>query len=78
MKMGGLPCAKEIIDNGNALQMKLNCTYASILLNAPRIQPTYEQRDKFFKAADNLARVAAEIEVYVGAGGTSEMRDKEG
>ena len=70
--MGGLPCAKEIIDNGHAVRRSLGCMDTSILLNAEMTQPTQEQSDEFRAAAENLAKVAAKIERYVSQGGPYE------
>ena len=67
--MGGLPCAKQIIDNMNALYQQMQCMSASIQLNASRVQPTYEQRDRFLKATEHVAKITAEIEAYVREGG---------
>jgi hypothetical protein len=64
--MGGLPCAKQVIDNGNALHQKLQCMNASILLAAPRgVEPTYAEVEEFRKKADELAIIAAVIEKRV-------------
>lgn len=67
--MGGLSCAKTIIDNGNALTQAMQCMNASIHLNSSRVQPTYEQRDRFLAATNQVAKIAAEIEEYVREGG---------
>lgn len=71
--MGGLPCAKAVIDNGYALQQKLNCMSASIMLNASHTQPTEKQMDEFITRSNHLAEYAAEIQKYVSQGGTGEM-----
>lgn len=63
--MGGLQCAKTIIDNKNALIQQMECMTASIQLNSTRIQPTYEMQDKFIAVTEQVAKVAAEIEKYV-------------
>jgi hypothetical protein len=64
--MGGLPCAKQIIDNGNALHQQLQCMNASILLAAPSgVQPTYEEADEFKRLSEPLAKCAAAIEKRV-------------
>jgi uncharacterized protein (UPF0276 family) len=67
--MGGLPCAKVIIDNRNALVQQMDCMVASIHLNSSRVQPTYEMQDKFLAATAKVAKIAAEIEKYVREGG---------
>lgn len=70
--MGGLRCAKEIIDNFNALSQQCGCMVASIYLadsvGGSGLQPTEEQRDAFLKASKELADVAAGIQAYVGEG----------
>lgn len=66
--MGGLPCAKEIIDNRNALVQAMDCMVASILLNADSTQPTLKQRDEFVAATAEVAKLAAQIEAYVSSG----------
>lgn len=63
--MGGLPCNKQIIDNGNALHQQVQCMNATILLAASSgtgVSATYAEADDFKAAADNLAKVAAAIE----------------
>ena len=66
--MGRLPCAKEIIDNNNALVQVTSCMTASILLNAAERQPTEEMLDEFMGATKVLAGVASRIEAYVRTG----------
>lgn len=64
--MGGLPCAKQIIDNGNAVTQQMGCLNATILLAAPTgVQPTYEEAEEFKQVADKLAAVCAAIEKRV-------------
>lgn len=63
--MGGLPCAKAVIDNRNALVQQLDCMVASIHLNSTVKQPTDRHLEQFKEAAERLAKVAAEIEEYV-------------
>ena len=63
--MGGLPCAKQVLDNGRAVVRALDCMGNSILLNAHETQPTEEQLDAFVAAGDALAGVAAKIQAYV-------------
>lgn len=63
--MGGLQCAKEVIDQRNALVQQLDCMVASIHLNSTVKQPTYDYLEQFEKAAGALAKVAADIERYV-------------
>lgn len=70
--MGGLPCAKVIIDMGNRLNAVLGCMNASILLNADYSQPTEEMEDEFVSKCDDLAKLAMKIEAYVGEGRTTE------
>lgn len=67
--MGGLPCAKIIIDNRNALVQQMDCMVASIHLNSARIQPTYDHQNRFLKATEQVAKIAAEIQAYVNEGG---------
>lgn len=63
--MGGLPCAKRVIDSGfgvmaairkvqAALGKALGCMDASILLHAAEVQPTEEQLDRWKKKGDVL------------------------
>lgn len=60
--MGGLPCAKVIIDNGNATVQVLSCMNASILLaNGAGINPTYAEQEAFMAASNALAAVASKI-----------------
>lgn len=90
--MGGLPCAKEIIDNRRALEAQLakagaamdkalGCMEASILLNAGDTQPTPDMVDafrqktdvlasEFRRHAEALAKLAGDVEAYVGSGGS--------
>lgn len=65
--MGGLPCAKEIIDNRNHLNAATGCMVATILLY-PDNPPTYAERDEWLKAAEALAVVAAKIEKRIAGG----------
>lgn len=68
--MGGIRCAKEIIDNGNAVTQQLGCMNASILLAAINgVEPTYEEAKAFRAAADALCLVASGIEKRVREGG---------
>lgn len=77
--MGGLPCAKAVIDNGYAVTQKLNCMSASIMLNASHTQPTDEQMDEFIARANHLAEYAAKVQEYVSRGSEEEYdkRDKD-
>lgn len=63
--MGGLPCAKNIIDQRNALVQVLDCMCASIQLYSDNKQPTEEMEDRFKAACENAANVATKIEAYV-------------
>lgn len=63
--MGGLQCAKTIIDQRNALVQQLDCMVASIHLNSTVKQPTERHEDEFIAACNALAKVAAAIESYV-------------
>lgn len=63
--MGGLPCAKEVIDNRNHLNAATGCMVATILLH-PDNPPTYDERDEWIAAAEKLAQVAAKIEKRIG------------
>jgi hypothetical protein len=69
--MGGLPCAKEIIDQGYLLGASIGCMSTSILLNAAHTQPTEAMSDEFRQACEAVAVIAATIEKYVREGGTS-------
>lgn len=61
--MGGLPCAKEIIDNMAALQRQATCTSASILLAADGgWQPTPKQVDRLRKLTEPVAQFLAKLE----------------
>jgi len=66
--MGGLPCAKEIIDQRAALVQKMDCMATSILLNAQTTQPTEAMEDEFRTAANALALIASKIQRYVTTG----------
>jgi len=63
--MGGLPCAKTIIDQRNALVHVLDCMVASIVLNAPHTQPTERHEAAFIEACKPVADLATAIEAYV-------------
>lgn len=77
--MGGLPCAKTIIDQRNAVVQVMDCMSASILLNAPNgTTPTEEMEDEFVKAANALAMVAVKIEHYVRTGDEPEAQNGDG
>jgi len=69
--MGGLPCAKEIIDQGFRLGAAIGCMSTSILLHAEHTQPTQAMSDEFRDASEKLAVIAAKIEKYVRQGETS-------
>lgn len=70
--MGGLPCAKTIIDQRNAVVQAMDCMSASILLAAPNgSYPSDQMEDEFVAAAQNLAEVAAKIEKHVREGSGS-------
>jgi len=67
--MGGLRCAKEIIDSFAVVEHQFNCMKASIHLagefDGSGIRPTYEQQEEFLAAAKKLTAVAAGIQGYV-------------
>ena len=64
--MGGLACAKEIIDHYNHLVAAGACMVASIQLAATEgREPTYAQLHEFQKLAEPLARCMARIEQSV-------------
>lgn len=63
--MGGLQCAKEIIDQRNALVQQLDCMVASIHLNSTIKQPNERHEEAFIAASSALAKVAADIEAFV-------------
>lgn len=67
--MGGLPCAKQIIDQMYALIQSMGCMNASILLYHEASQPTQEMADEFQAACNNVAKVAAKIQRHVTTGG---------
>lgn len=67
--MGGLPCAKTIIDQMYALVQAMGCMSASILLNHETTQPTQQMADEFQDACNEVAKVAARIQKHVSAGG---------
>lgn len=62
--MGGLPCAKEIIDNMAALQRQAECTKASMLLAASvdGWQPTEKQAERLRKLTEPVAQFLAKLE----------------
>lgn len=66
--MGGLQCAKQIIDQREALQQAMGCMTNSILLNHETTQPTQAMADEFQAACNAVALLAAKIERYVRAG----------
>lgn len=64
--MGGLQCAKQVIDNGYALRQKMGCMETSILLASQQgIEPTYEEAELYRKKAEELALVCSAIEKRV-------------
>ena len=67
--MGGLPCAKQIIDQRNALVQAMDCMGASIQLYADQTQPTQDMANDFQQACETVAVAAAKIERYVTTGG---------
>lgn len=62
--MGGLQCAKQILDQTQALQQAMGCMGNSILL-WPDTQPTQEMADEFQEACNGVAVVAAKIQRHV-------------
>lgn len=66
--MGGLPCAKHIIDQSYALVQQMSCMNASILLYSDTTQPTDAMEDEFRDATNAVAAIAAKIERYVRQG----------
>ena len=61
--MGGLPCAKVIIDNMHGLIRVMWCMATSIFLASSRgVEPSYEEQESWLKATENVAQVAAAIE----------------
>jgi hypothetical protein len=76
--MGGLQCAKTVIDQGAGLVRAMNCMSTSILLAAPGgSYPTEEMEEKFVRLADELALLSAEIEHHVREGGGLNEEDGE-
>jgi hypothetical protein len=63
--VGGLRCAKELIDQQAALERQLACTKNTILLNSTTVQPTYEELEQFQGLAESLAKCAAAIEARI-------------
>jgi len=67
--VGGIRCAKEIIDAGAAVTHQLACMTASIHLagesDGSGIRPTYEQQDEFLAAAKALTAVSSSIQQHV-------------
>ena len=66
--MGGLPCAKVIIDQRNALVQTMDCMIATVYLHRDT-PPTVEQMNAFVDTANQLATLAWKIEFYVREGG---------
>ena len=66
--MGGLPCAKQIIDNRNGLVQAMDCMTASILLNHQTTAPTQEMADEFQEKCNEVAKLSAKIQRYVSVG----------
>lgn len=68
--MGGLPCAKTIIDQRAGVVRVMDCMSTTILLSAQNgAYPTEQMEDEFVKAAGHLADVATRIEQAVRTGG---------
>lgn len=66
--MGGLPCAKNIIDNGAAFKMSVSkqlaaleksitCMSTSIVLYAHSLPPTEEQEEGFIKSTAEVQEI---------------------
>jgi hypothetical protein len=67
--MAGLACAKEIIDQRNALVQQMDCMNASILLAATEgREPSMQEAEEFRDASNALAAVASRIERKVRKG----------
>lgn len=66
--MGGLPCAKQILDQREALQQALGCMANSILLSHDTTAPTQEMADEFQERCNELAKLAAKIQRHVAQG----------
>lgn len=61
--MGGLPCAKVIIDQGNAAQQVVGCMSATIQLAASLGHyPTEEQEARVVDAAKAFASIVQAVE----------------
>lgn len=68
--MGGLPCAKQILDQIRALEQAMGCMANTIVLYHDTTQPTQDQADAFQDACNEVALVAGKIQKYVaGSGG---------
>jgi hypothetical protein len=64
--VGGIRCAKEIIDQFNHLTAAGQCMVASLHLGSTeQREPTYDQLYEFQKLAEPLARCMARIEASV-------------
>lgn len=64
--MGGIPCAKAIIDNMHGLIRVMWCMATTIFLAATKgVEPTYEEQEAFLAASEALAKVASGIEARV-------------
>lgn len=66
--MGGLQCAKQIIDQAKALEQAVGCMSNSILLNHETTQPTQAMADEFQAACNEVAALATKIERHVRTG----------
>jgi hypothetical protein len=64
--MGGVRCAKEIIDSGFAMFRAFFCMVTSIHLNAIRgKEPSYASRDKVLPMMEELTKAFMDIEKEV-------------
>lgn len=69
--MGGVACAKTIIDQGNAVTQQLGCMNATIQLaasGAPQRYPSEELETEFVEAANAFAKVCSKVERYCRTG----------
>lgn len=67
--MGGVPCAKTIIDQRAGVIRVMDCMATTILLSAPNgSYPTEQMEDEFVAAATKLAEIATRIEQAVRTG----------
>lgn len=67
--MGGLPCAKEIIDRAAEVAGFIECLNASVSMYAGTTEPTQQEVDRFSSQAEKLLEVGRAILKRLESGG---------